>query len=79
MIVQNNTTTKLMKAIIEFDLNDQDDLQSYSLCNNSANMHSCLHEFDQKLRSMCKHTDNESVCRIRELLREYLNEYNINL
>jgi hypothetical protein len=68
-----------MKAIIEFDLNDTDDLQSYNLCKNAANMHSCLHEFDQKLRSMCKHTDNEAACEIRELLYEYLNEYNISL
>jgi hypothetical protein len=68
-----------MKAIIEFDLNDQDDLMSYNLCNNASNMHSCLHEFDQKLRSMCKHTDNEASCEIRELLYEYLSEYNIRL
>jgi hypothetical protein len=68
-----------MKAIIEFDLNDPDDLMSYNLCNNASNMHSCLHEFDQKLRSMCKHTDNEAACEIRKLLYEYLNEYNIQL
>ncbi len=68
-----------MKAIIEFDLNDQDDLHSYNLCNNAANMYSCLHEFDQKLRGMCKHTDNEASCEIRELLYEYLSEYNIRL
>jgi hypothetical protein len=68
-----------MKATIEFDLNDTDDLQSYNLCNNASNMHCCLHEFDQKLRSMCKHTDNEEACKIRELLYEYLNEHNIKL
>ena len=68
-----------MKAIIEFDLNDQEDLLSYNLCNNAFNMHSCLHEFDQKLRSMCKHTDNEAACEIRELLHEYLSDFNIRL
>lgn len=68
-----------MKATIEFDLNDTDDLQSYNLCNNASSMFTCLHEFDQKLRSMCKHTDNEAACEIRELLYEYLSEYNIKL
>jgi hypothetical protein len=68
-----------MKAIIEFDLNDTDDLQSYHLCNNASSMFTCLWEFDQKLRSMCKHTDNEAACEIRELLYEYLNEHNIKL
>ena len=68
-----------MKAILEFNLDEQDDLQSYNLCNNASNMYTCLYEFDQKLRSMCKYTDNEASCEIRELLREYLNEYNIRL
>ena len=68
-----------MKAIIEFDLNDQDDLQSYNLCNNASNMYTCLHEFDQKLRSMCKHTDNQAACEIRELLHEYFSDFNIKL
>lgn len=68
-----------MKATIEFDLNDTDDLQSYNLCNNAANMFTCLWQFDQKLRGMCKHTDNDSACEIRELLYEYLTEYNIKL
>ncbi len=68
-----------MKAILEFDLDNPDDLQSYKLCNNAANMHSCLFDFDQNLRSMCKHTDNEQACEIRELLYEYLNQYNISL
>jgi hypothetical protein len=68
-----------MKAIIEFDLNDTDDLQSYNLCNNASSMFTCLWEFDQKLRSMCKHTDNDEACKIRELLHQYLSEFNINL
>lgn len=68
-----------MKAIIEFNLDNPDDLESYKLCNNASNMHSCLHQFDQKLRSMCKHTNNEAACEIRELLYEYLNVYNIKL
>jgi hypothetical protein len=68
-----------MKGILEFDLDKPDDLQSYNLCNNAANMHSCLFDFDQKLRSMCKHTDNEEACKIRDLLYEYLNQYNISL
>jgi hypothetical protein len=68
-----------MKAILEFDLNNPDDLNSYNLCNNAANMHSAIWEFDQNLRGMCKHTDNKEACEIRELLYKYLNEYNISL
>jgi len=68
-----------MKGILEFDLDNPDDLESYNLCNNAANMYSCLFEFDQKLRSMCKHTDNKEACEIRDLLYEYLNQYNISL
>jgi hypothetical protein len=68
-----------MKGILEFDLDNPDDLESYNLCNNAANMHSCLFEFDQKLRSMCKHTDNEEACEIRDLLYVYLTQYNISL
>jgi hypothetical protein len=68
-----------MKGILEFDLDNPDDLESYNLCNNASNMHYCLFQFDQKLRGMCKHEDNEQACEIRELLYEYLNEYNISL
>jgi hypothetical protein len=77
--MHNNIKNVSMKAILEFDLDNPDDLESYTLCNKAFNMYSCLHEFDHKLRSMCKHTDNEEACEIRELLYEYLNEYNINL
>ena len=68
-----------MKAILEFDLDNKDDLQSYTLCNNASKMQEVLWAFDQKLRGMCKHEDNEEACEIRELLYEYLNEYNISL
>ncbi len=68
-----------MKAILEFDLNNEDDLERYNLCNNASKMNLAIFEFDQKLRSMCKHTDNEEACKIRELLYLYLNEYNITL
>jgi hypothetical protein len=68
-----------MKAILEFDLDNPDDLESYTLCNNASNMYSCLNDFDQKLRSICKHSDDEAACNIRELFYEYLNEHNIKL
>lgn len=68
-----------MKAILEFDLNDQDDLHSYNLCNNAANLHTCLWQFDQKLRSMYKYEGVEGAENYRDLLYEYLNEYNIKL
>lgn len=68
-----------MKAIIEFDLNDQDDLQSYNLCNNASSMFTCLWQFDQKLRSMYKYEGVEGASIYRDLLHEYLKEYDIKL
>lgn len=68
-----------MKAILEFNLDNEDDLNSYNLCNNASKMHLLLWEFDQKLRSMCKHSDDQAACNIRELFYEYLNEHNITL
>ena len=68
-----------MKAILEFNLDNEDDLNSYNLCNNASKMHHLLWEFDQKLRGMCKHSDDQAACNIRELFYEYLNEHNITL
>jgi hypothetical protein len=68
-----------MKAIIEFDLNDTDDLQSYKLCNNASNMHTAIWQYDQKLRSMYKYEGIEGASIYRDLLHEYLKEYNIQL
>jgi hypothetical protein len=68
-----------MKAIIEFDLNDTDDLQSYNLCNNASNMHSAIREFDQNLREMYKYEAKNYAEEFRELLHVYLNAYNIKL
>jgi hypothetical protein len=68
-----------MKAIIEFDLNNQDDLHSYNLCNNASNLHSCLHEFDKKLRSMYKYEGKDIAEEFRDLLHIYLNAHKITL
>jgi len=68
-----------MKAILEFDLDNENDLDSYNLCNNASKMNLAIFNFDQNLRNMCKHSDNEEACKIRELLYQYLNDYNISL
>lgn len=68
-----------MKAILEFNLDNEEDLLSYNLCNNASNLHSCLWEFNNKLRVMCRHSDNEEACKIREMFIEYLNNYKIQL
>jgi hypothetical protein len=68
-----------MKAILEFDLNSEEDLHSYNLCNKAVDMHSCLWEFDKKLRSMYKYEGVEGASIYRDLLNEYLKEYNISL
>ena len=68
-----------MKAIIEFDLDNEQDLLNYNLCNNASNLHSCLWDFNAKLRVMCRHSENEEACKIREMFIEYLNHYKIQL
>jgi hypothetical protein len=68
-----------LKAIIEFDLDNEQDLLSYNLCNNASKLQLCLWDFNAKLREMCKHSDNEEACKIREMLIEYLNHYKIQL
>jgi hypothetical protein len=68
-----------MKAILEFNLDNEEDLLNYNLCNNASNLHSCLLEFNNKLRVMCRHSENEEACKIREMFIEYLNHYKIQL
>jgi hypothetical protein len=68
-----------MKAILEFDLDDEHEKWRFDLCNQVEDMYFLIWEFDQRLRSMYKYEDKSFAYDIRQLLREYLDEKNIKL
>jgi hypothetical protein len=68
-----------MKAILEFDLDDEHEKWRFDLCNQAEDMYFLIWEFDQRLRSMYKYEDKSFAYDIRQLLREYLDEKNIKL
>ena len=39
-----------MKAILEFDLDNPDDMRTYKLCNNAEDMNLFIYDLGQKLR-----------------------------
>jgi len=73
-----------MKAILEFDLNDEYDHMHYKFCNNSQNMNLFIYELGQKLRSWDKYgcpfkTAEEAIQATREEYYSLLNDYNVEL
>jgi predicted AlkP superfamily phosphohydrolase/phosphomutase len=67
-----------MKAIIEFNLDDEMDSHNYELMNATIKMQLVLWEYDQKLRSMYKYEGKEYAAEFRDMLREMLIDKNIN-
>lgn len=67
-----------MKAILEFNMDDLGDEELHRQAVLSPALCLALFQFDQQLRSMCKHTDNEEACKIRELLYEILSEHGVS-
>lgn len=69
-----------MKAILEFDLSDADDLRHHKECVAANSIVIAIWEFDQKLREIVKYNEHESeqfidgVDKARSLLREILDE-----
>lgn len=73
-----------MKAILQFDLNDEYDQMHYKLCNNAQNMNLFIYELGQKLRSWDKYgcpfkTAEEAIQATREEYYNLLNDYNVEL
>lgn len=67
-----------MKAIIEFNLDDEVDANNYELMNAATKLQLVLWEYDQKLRSMYKYEGKEYALEFRDMLREMLIDKNIN-
>ena len=67
-----------MKAILEFNLDEETDSFSFELMNAATKLQLVLWEYDQKLRSMYKYEGKEEAYEYRQMLREMLIDKNIN-
>jgi hypothetical protein len=67
-----------MKAILKFDLNEQDDILAHKRCVKSLDMALVLWKVDQYLRSESKYKDNEIAYEIREKLYEIMSDHGLN-
>ena len=75
----------MAKAILEFDLNDEDDKNAYQRVNKALDMALVLWDFDQYLRSQLKYNENltseayDALEKTRERLNDLMQEHNVDL
>lgn len=67
-----------MKAILEFNLDDEVDASNYEIMNAATKLQLVLWEYDQKLRAMYKYENIEAAYEYRQMLRDMLIDKNIN-
>ena len=67
-----------MKAILKFDLNEQDDILAHKRCVKSLDMAIALWDIDQYLRTESKYKDNEIAYEIREKFHEIMTDHGLN-
>jgi len=71
----------MSKAILEFDLNGEDDVD-FEFAIRGSDLAAIVWDFDQELRKRYKYgTDSDmtmDVDKVRELLRDTMEEYGIN-
>jgi hypothetical protein len=75
-----------MKAIIEFNLDEPDDIEEHKRFTNLGSVYIALWEFDQKMRSTIKYNTNgyngeqlDALDKMREKFHEILNENQIKI
>jgi hypothetical protein len=74
-----------MKAVLEFDLDNEEDMTNYKMMNMATNMHVFIWQYDQELRRKVKYDDSltDEQYKVweqaRELFYNKLNEYKIDL
>jgi hypothetical protein len=66
-----------MKGILEFDLNEPDDIIAHKRCVKALDLTLALWDIDQYLRSESKYKDNEMAQEIREKMSEIMGEYGL--
>ena len=67
-----------MKAILEFNLDEEVDAYNFELMNAATKLQLVLWEYDQKLRAMYKYEGKEYALEFRDMLREMLVDKNVN-
>ena len=67
-----------MKAILEFNLDEEVDAYNFELMNAATKLQLVLWEYDQKLRAMYKYEGKEYAEEFRDMLREMLIDKNVN-
>jgi hypothetical protein len=78
-------TKHMAKAILEFDLNELDDVAAHKRAVKALDMAIVLWDMDQYLRSQIKYNDNltseayDVFEKTREQLREFMNQHNVDL
>jgi len=78
-------TKHMAKAILEFDLNELDDVTAHKRAVKALDMAIVLWDMDQYLRSQIKYNDNltseahDVFEKTREQLREFMNQHNVDL
>jgi hypothetical protein len=68
----------MAKAIIEFDLNDPEDVKAHLRCVKSTSMAVTLWDIDQHLRNESRKEDNVAE-KLREEIREIMSDNGINI
>jgi hypothetical protein len=66
-----------MKGILEFDLNEPDDIIAHKRCVKALDLTLALWDIDQYLRSESKYKDNKMAQEIREKMSEIMGEYGL--
>ena len=81
-----NTLTKRkpMKAVLEFDLSNPDDVTEYKLANSASDMHIALWKMSNDIREKLKYgalTDDQHTAweEVSEMFWNHIDEYKINL
>ena len=75
----------MAKAILEFDLNEPDDVQAHKRAVKALDMAMALWDMDEYLRQQLKYNDKitgevyDALDKAREQLRGFMNEHNVDL
>ncbi len=72
----------MAKAILEFDLNDPEDMDLHKKVLTARNVYSVLWDYDQWLRGIIKYEEREkhpSMEEVREKFHELLDQHEVTL
>ena len=75
----------MVKAILEFDLNEVEDVTAHKRAVKAIDMAMALWDMDQYLRQQLKYNDKitgevyDALDKAREQLREFMNQHNVDL